>query len=66
MSQEIVLTLERSVPQPVFKFAEVPVAVTLSMVAAIKGEPGPKGDPGDINMVELLVDPVLLFENALE
>ena len=34
------------------------------LAAAVVGAPGPKGDSGD-TLLELTVDPTLIFENAL-
>lgn len=61
--QTIELVLTRAFPALELAFTE-PTVATAEMVAAVKGSPGPKGDPGDA-FAELTVDPVLIFENAL-
>lgn len=61
--QTIDLALTRTFPALELAITE-PTTATAEMVAAVKGSPGPKGDPGD-DFAELTVDPVLLFENAL-
>lgn len=61
--QTIELILTRAFPALELAITE-PTVATAEMVAAVKGNPGPKGDPGD-DFAELTVDPVLIFENAL-
>ncbi len=61
--QTIELILTRAFPALELAITE-PTVATAEMVAAVKGSPGPKGDPGD-NFAELTVDPVLIFDNAL-
>ena len=62
--QTIELILTRAFPALELAITE-PTVATAEMVAAVKGSPGQKGDPGDPNLIELGVDPALIFENAL-
>lgn len=64
MSQVLQLILLRNKPALTLTLTQTPPA-TAEMAAAVTGGPGPKGDPGDVNLVELTVDPTLIFENAL-
>ncbi len=64
MSQLIAIDLQRSRPVIALVISG-PGEVTAEMTAAVTGGPGPKGDPGDPNLIELGVDPALIFENAL-
>ncbi len=65
------LQLVQASPEIDLVFAE-PTAATAEMVNAVVGQKGDKGDkgvegpPADITALELPIDPVLLFENALE
>lgn len=63
MSQPITLVFQRQQPAIELVFAAQPTAPA-ELAAAVVGAPGPKGDSGD-TMLELTVDPTLIFENAL-
>lgn len=61
--QTIELVLTRSMPALELAISE-PTTADADLIAAVRGAPGPKGDPGDV-FAELTVDPTILFENAL-
>lgn len=63
MSLPLTLVFWRQQPTLELVFTPQPTAKA-ELVAAVSGAPGPKGDPGDA-LVELAVDPTLIFENAL-
>ena len=74
MTSTLSLQLVQASPEIDLVFAE-PTAATAEMVNAVVGQKGDKGDkgdkgvdgpPADITALELPIDPVLLFENALE
>lgn len=64
MSLPLTLVFWRQQPTLELVFTPQPTAKA-ELVAAVSGAPGPKGDPGDVNLVELTVDPTLIFDNAL-